>query len=106
MHGPFQCEIVSEEFLPSDKWPIFPENLADRGWSAPDAEVPNWHKVRVPHKDAGHTILEGLRHGRSCRDATELRWHTGQFLGGPEPDGGVTLADVLDGAVQTLRNAS
>lgn len=100
------CEIVSEEFLPADLWPIGAANLSRDGWSPPDDEVPNWHKQGVPPIEAGHHILEGLRYGRCCDDPTRLRWHTGVFLGGPGPDGGVTLDDALGGVVQTLRNAS
>lgn len=100
------CEIVSEEFLQPDNWPIYPERLLQNGWSKPDAEVPNWFREAVALEDAGHVTLEGLRDGRSCYDADELRWHTGSFPSGTTPDGGVTVEDVLKGSVQTLRNAS
>lgn len=100
------CEIVSEQFLQPDDWPIYPEHLLEHGWSKPDVEVPNWYKEAVPLEDAGHVTLEGLRNGRSCYDADELRWHTGSFPSGTNPDGDVTVADVLKGSVQTLRNAS
>jgi hypothetical protein len=100
------CEIVSEEFLQPDDWPIYPVHLLEHGWSKPDVEVPNWYKEAVPLEDAGHVTLEGLRNGRSCYDADELRWHTGSFPSGTNPDGDVTVADVLKGSVQTLRNAS
>lgn len=100
------CEIVSEEFLPADQWPISAEYLARNGWSPPDNEVPNWHKQGIPPAEAGHQILEGLKYGRCCDDPTNVRWHTGDFPGGPGPDGGVTLDDALRGVVQTLRNAS
>ncbi|WP_307610962.1 hypothetical protein [Pseudarthrobacter sp. W1I19] len=100
------CEIVSEEFLQPDDWPIYPERLLQDGWSKPDAEVPNWFREGVALEDAGHVTLEGLRDGRSCYEADELRWHTGSFPSGTSPDGGVTVDDVLKGSVQTLRNAS
>lgn len=100
------CEIVSEEYLPADQWPIRTEDLIRDGWSAPDSDVPNWHKEGVPPIEAGHQILEGLRDGRCCDDPTKLRWHAGEFPDGPGPDGGVTLDDALSGMVQTLRNAS
>lgn len=100
------CEIVSEEFLQPDDWPIHPERLLQAGWSKPDAEVPNWFREGVALEDAGHVTLAGLREGRSCYEADELRWHTGSFPSGTNPDGGVTVEDVLKGSVQTLRNAS
>lgn len=99
------CEIVSEEFLQPDDWPIYPEFLLQHRWSKPDADIPNWYKEAVLLEDAGHIVLEGLRNGRSCHDANQLRWHTGSFPSGSNPDGCVTVDNVLDGAVQTLRNA-
>lgn len=100
------CEVVSEEFLQQDDWPIYPEFLLEHSWSDPDAVFPNWYKEAVPLEDAGHIVLEGMRIGRSCQDANQLRWHTGRFPSGSNPDGGVTADHVLGGAVQTLRNAS
>ena len=99
-------EIVSEQYLPADKWPIATGYLTGNGWSAPNNDFPNWFKDGIPHIEAGHQILEGFRYGRRCGDASKLRWHTGEFPNGPGPNGGVTLADALAGAVQTLRNAA
>ncbi|BCW57842.1 hypothetical protein [Arthrobacter sp. StoSoilB20] len=100
------CEVVSEEFLPATDWPIDREFLASNDWSEPDADFPNWWKSQVSPRDAGHQIVSALRYGRKCVDVTEFRWSTGEFPPGPGPDGGVTLDDALNGAVQTLRNAS
>lgn len=66
------CEIVAEEFLPPDHWPIDTDYLVSNGWSAPDEEVPNWHMC-VPPFEAGHKLLEGLKHGRLCRDPQKVR---------------------------------
>ncbi|MEV5053666.1 TY-Chap domain-containing protein [Arthrobacter sp. LAR12-1-1.1] len=99
-------EIVSAQFLPAENWPISASYLTGHGWSAPDNDFPNWYKDRIPHIEAGHQILEGLRYGRGCHDANQLRWHTGEFPTGPGPDGGVTLDDALNGIVQTLSNAA
>jgi hypothetical protein len=99
-------EIVSEQYLPADTWPIDTGYLTGNGWSAPNSDFPNWFKDGIPQIEAGHQILDGLRYGRDCRDASKLRWHTGHFPNGPGPDGGVTLADALAGAVQTLQNAA
>ncbi|MCQ6269102.1 hypothetical protein M8J71_01085 [Pseudarthrobacter sp. R1] len=100
------CEIVSEKFLPADKWPIDANFFKRNGWSAPDEEVPNWHKQGVPPLEAGHQILEGLVHGRSCPDPQKVRWHSGEFPGGPGPDGGVILDFEPGGKVRNLRRAS
>lgn len=100
------CEVVSEEFLPATDWPIDREFLASNDWSEPDADFPNWWKSQVSPRDAGHQIVSALRYGRKCADVTEFCWSTGEFPPGPGPDGGVTLDDALNGAVQTLRNAS
>jgi len=76
------CEIVSEEFLPPNAWPIHPNVLSEDGWYPPNAQVPNWYRPGVPLAAAGHFILEGLRLGRSCGDAEQLQWHTGNFPSG------------------------
>lgn len=99
-------EIVSEQYLPADTWPIDTGYLTGNGWSAPNNDFPNWFKDGIPHIEAGHQILDGFRYGRGCHDASKLQWHTGGFPTGPGPDGGVTLADALAGAVQTLQNAA
>lgn len=99
-------EIVSEQFLPAENWPLSASYLTGHGWSTPDNDFPNWYKDGIPHIEAGHQILEGLRYGRGCHDASKLQWHTGEFPTGPGPDGGVTLDDTLNGIVQTLSNAA
>jgi hypothetical protein len=76
-----RCEVVSEEFLPADQWPIEGGYLLRNGWSAPDEEVPNWHKQAIPPIESGHQILEGLRYGRRCDDPKKVRWHSGDFPG-------------------------
>ncbi|WP_426989891.1 TY-Chap domain-containing protein [Pseudarthrobacter sp. Y6] len=100
------CEIVSEAFLPAVEWPIDTNYLVGNGWSAPDEEVPNWHKQGVPPFEAGHQLLEALKHGRLCRDPQKVRWHSGDFPGGPGPDGGVILDFEPGGVVRNLRRAS
>jgi hypothetical protein len=99
-------EIVSEQYLPAERWPISAGYLSGNNWSAPDKDFPNWYKDGIPHVEAGHQILEGFRYGRHCDDPRKLRWHTGQFPSGPGPDGGVTLDDALAGVVQTIQNAA
>lgn len=99
-------EVVSERYLPAEEWPLNADYLAGNGWFAPDNDFPNWYKDGIPHVEAGHQILEGLRFGRDCRDAGKLRWHTGQFPSGPGPGGGVTVDDALAGVAQTLDNAA
>ena len=74
------CEIVSAEFLPAEQWPINADYLLENGWSPPAEDVPNWHIQAVPDLEAGHQILEGLRHGRQCDDAKKIRWHSMDYL--------------------------
>lgn len=100
------CEIVSEEFLSAEQWPINIDYLVRNGWSAPDQVVPNWHKQGVPPIEAGHQILEGLAYGRNCHDPQKVRWHSGEFPGGPGPDGGVILDFASTGVDRALRKAS
>jgi hypothetical protein len=100
------CEIVSEKFLPAEEWPINEAYLLRNGWSAPDDEVPNWHKQGIPPFEAGHQILEGLAYGRNCPDPQKVRWHSAEFPGGPGPDGGVILDYEPGGVVRNLRRAS
>jgi hypothetical protein len=99
------CEIVSEEFLSADAWPIDTDYLVRNGWSAPDEEIPNWHKQGLPPLEAGHQLLEGLAYGRSCRDPQKVRWHSGQFPGGPGPDGGLILDFAADDVNRDPRKA-
>ena len=100
------CEVVSEEFLSADEWPIDTQYLLSNGWSAPNEEVPNWHKQGVPPLEAGHQLLEALAYGRSCRDPQKVRWHSGEFPGGPGPDGGRILDFGSDRENRDLRKAS
>lgn len=100
------CEIVSEKFLSADQWPIDTAYLVRNGWSAPDDEVPNWHKQGVPPLAAGHQLLEALNRGRLCRDPEKVRWHSGDFPGGPGPDGGIILEFEQGGVARNLRRAS
>ena len=99
------CEIVSEEFLSADQWPINTDYLVRNGWSAPDEEIPNWHKQGVPPLEAGHQILEALAYGRNCHDPQKVRWHSGEFPGGPGPDGGLILDFNSAGSSRALRRA-
>lgn len=75
------CEIVSEQSLPADQWPIDTGYLLGNGWSSPDEEVPYWHKQAIPPLEAGHQILEGLKYGRRCDDPKKVRWHSRDFPG-------------------------
>ena len=99
-------EIVSERYLPADKWPIDTDYLTGNRWSTPDNDFPNWHKEVFHISKPVIRYSKACRFGRGCEDASKLRWHTGEFPTGPGPDGGVTLDDALNGIVQTLSNAA
>ncbi|MEA3549248.1 TY-Chap domain-containing protein [Pseudarthrobacter sp. C1] len=100
------CEIVSEEFLSANQWPIDTDYLIRNGWSAPDEEVPNWHKQGIAPLEAGHQLMEGLTYGRDCRDPQKVRWHSAEFPGGPGPGGGLILDFAASGVNRDVRRAS
>ncbi|CAI3799441.1 helicase associated domain-containing protein [Pseudarthrobacter sp. MM222] len=77
-------ELVSEEFLSAEAWPLNAHFLVSAGWEAPTGENPNWHITDVPRESAAKKLLDGLRIGRECRDARLLRWHLAIFP--PEVD--------------------
>lgn len=77
-------ELVSEEFLSADVWPLNSDFLVSAGWETPTGENPNWHVTDVPRESAAKKLLDGLRIGRECRDAGLLRWHLAVFP--PEVD--------------------
>jgi hypothetical protein len=68
-------ELVSEEFLSAEVWPLNAHFLVSAGWEAPTGKNPNWHITDVPRESAAKILLDGLRIGRECRDAGLLRWH-------------------------------
>ncbi|QTG82579.1 TY-Chap domain-containing protein [Arthrobacter crystallopoietes] len=71
----YWCEIVSNDYLPGDTWPLHGDVLKAAGWNAPDTSCPNWSSMRTgPQLTAGE-VLAGLRHGRSCPDVRQLSWH-------------------------------
>ncbi|MDQ0863763.1 DUF6221 family protein [Arthrobacter globiformis] len=72
-------ELVSEQFLSAEVWPLNPGFLLAAGWKAPSDENPNWHMVDVPRESAAKKLLDGLRLGRECQDAEQLRWHLAVF---------------------------
>ncbi|MCO4239756.1 helicase associated domain-containing protein [Pseudarthrobacter sp. MDT3-28] len=72
-------ELVSEQFLSADVWPINSHFLISAGWEAPTNESPNWHMTDVPRESGAKKLLDGLRIGRECRDAGLLRWHLAVF---------------------------
>lgn len=84
-------ELVSEEFLSAEVWPLNPGFLLAAGWKAPSDENPNWHTVNVPREAAAKKLLDGLRFGRECPDAELLRWHLAVFP--PQNEGPDDLDD-------------
>lgn len=87
-------ELVSEEFLSAEVWPLNSGLLLAAGWKAPSDENPNWHIVDVPREAAAKKLLDGLRLGRECPDAEQLRWHLAVFP--PQVDGLDDLEDLDD----------
>lgn len=71
----YWCEIVSEEFLPVEAWPLHESILREAGWSPPDADCPNWYSERSGALGATAAVLYGLRYGRECSEPDRLEWH-------------------------------
>jgi hypothetical protein len=81
--GGYHCELVSEECLPADLWPIDDVAIRRQGWTAPDSDTPNWWTRAATAEQAAHHLVDGLRHGRRCPDPAAYTWWDGTF-----PDGG------------------
>ncbi|MGM0930080.1 MAG: TY-Chap domain-containing protein [Actinomycetota bacterium] len=75
----YWCEIVSNDYLPGDTWPLHGDVLKEAGWNAPDAHCPNWHSLRTGSQTTAVAVLAGLREGRGCADVRLLSWHTGMM---------------------------
>ncbi|MGW6173680.1 TY-Chap domain-containing protein [Arthrobacter sp. NPDC055138] len=70
----YWCEIVSNDFLPGDTWPLHGDLLKEAGWDAPDSACPNWHSLRTGCQATAEAVLAGLRYGRGCVDVRNLNW--------------------------------
>ncbi|QCB97632.1 hypothetical protein E5206_12465 [Arthrobacter sp. PAMC25564] len=77
--GTFQCEVVSDRFLPADAWPIDDAYFLNTGWSAPDRGNPNWSRYQKGSAEAAATVLNALRTGRRCNNPRLLSWSSGVF---------------------------
>lgn len=77
----FHIEMVSNEFLPADDWPLEVEYLEDYGWSPPNKSNPNWHMFVTESSLATAMLLGGLRWGRACEDPFELGWISDRVSG-------------------------
>ena len=79
--GGFHCEVVSNQFMAADDWPLDAGYLHQSGWHPPDEETPNWFRVVVGAEPAAEQLLLALRHGRGCDDARRLQWEPASFPG-------------------------
>ena len=70
----YWCEIVSNDYLPGDTWPLHGDWLKEAGWDAPDADCPNWHSLRTGSQAVAAAVLDGMRNGRACSDVRLLDW--------------------------------
>ncbi|WP_449372002.1 TY-Chap domain-containing protein [Arthrobacter psychrolactophilus] len=80
----FHIEVVSNQFMPADDWPLDAEYLQQADWSPPDEECPNWSLVQNGAEAAADSLLLALRHGRGCLDPRRFDWHPAMFL--PQTD--------------------
>ena len=63
----YYCEVVSEEYLPVDLWPLEHETLLAAGWRAPDGATLNWWMSGVTDPGVAATLLaSALSEGRAC----------------------------------------
>ncbi|MHA7271463.1 TY-Chap domain-containing protein [Arthrobacter sp. HLT1-20] len=77
--GNFQCEIVSEQFLPADVWPINDTYLRHSGWSAPENGNPNWSMRQDQAERAADSVLTAMRSGLGCADSQLIKMNFGRF---------------------------
>lgn len=75
----FHIEVVSNQFMPADDWPLDAEYLQQAGWSPPDEETPNWSLVQNRSEAASDALLLALRHGRGCVDPRRFDWRPAMF---------------------------
>lgn len=67
-NGQVQCEVVSEEFLPEETWPINDQYLVANGWQKPSEGLPNWLQ-EVPNAELAASVsIAALRQAHSCVD--------------------------------------
>lgn len=64
----FHIEVVSNQFMPADDWPLDAGYLQQAGWLPPNDESPNWSLVQRGSEAAADALLLALRHGRGCLD--------------------------------------
>lgn len=77
----FHCEVVSNQFMPADDWPLDANYLEQSGWLPPDDETPNWFHVLAGAEHSAEQLLLALRFGRGCDDARRLHWRPAMFPG-------------------------
>lgn len=77
--GNFQCEVVSEKFLPSDVWTINDVYLRQSGWSAPVNGSPNWTMCQEQAEIAAGSVLNAMRSGLGCTDPQLIDVSLGRF---------------------------
>lgn len=77
----FHCEVVSNQYMPADDWPLDSGYLMNAGWLPPNDETPNWFQDLAGADLAAEQILHALRFGRGCKDARRLHWRPATFPG-------------------------
>jgi len=77
------AEVVSDYYLPTDKWPIDEDWLVTANWLPPDGETRNWWRDQIPLTNVACELLEGLAHGRRCADPGLITARVGHFPSGP-----------------------
>jgi hypothetical protein len=73
------CEVVAESVLPSEVWPIADYELRRRGWAEPDPDHEYWWRYSDRADDCAQSLVEGLRHGRTCVDLPLYLYWVGDY---------------------------
>ena len=77
--GGYHLEVVSNQYLPADDWPLDAGYLQQAGWTPPNDGEPNWHRFQRGPDQAADALLAGLRYGRNCSNPLELGWESATF---------------------------
>lgn len=82
----FHCEVVSNQFMPADDWPLDADYLQQEGWLPPDEDTPNWFRLHTGTESAASGLLLAMRHGRGCEDPRRIMWSPATFPGQLDDD--------------------
>lgn len=77
--GGFYAEVVSNQFMPADDWPLDAGYLQQAGWLPPEEDAPNWFRSFTGAEAVAEGFLAAMRHGRGCTDPRRFSWDPAMF---------------------------